>query len=240
MNGFSCIAGQFEQLASLDKHQINLLESLEQDIRKFPAGSMICEAGAEANSLYILHEGWACATRLLADGQRQVLDIFLPGQVMGLREIGFKRFQSDVVSLTEVEACQFSRARLLEVFSESPRLADLFFLSMAREQAMFGERIVSIGRRPAAERLGHFLLELKTRLLLDSKEFELPLNQSVIGDALGLSAVHVSRTLGVLRERNLVRVEKRRVSITDLEGLVDFSGFDRAYLDCSSNWARLN
>jgi CRP-like cAMP-binding protein len=239
MNGVSCIAGQFKQLASLDKHQINLLDSLEKDVRKYPAGSMICEVGGEANWLYTLHEGWACSTRLLADGQRQVLDIFLPGQVMGLREIGFKRFQSDVTSLTEVEVCQFSRARLLEIFSESPRLADLFFLSMAREQAMFGERIVSIGRRPAAERLGHFLLELKTRLLHDT-EFELPLNQSIIGDALGLSAVHVSRTLSFLKERNLVRVEKRRVSITDLEGLVDFSGFDRAYLDCSSSWARLN
>ena len=89
------------------------------------------------------------------------------------------------------------------------------------------------------ERLAHFLLEMKTRLHVDTDEFELPMNQSVIGDALGLSAVHVSRTLTQLREQDLVSMDNNRVRIDDLDGLISLAGFDRSYLDIGSNWARV-
>lgn len=240
MTDESCIVAQFSRLRELSDQETELLQSLERDVRDYPAGEVLTVPGSEAHCFFSLNKGWACATRVMADGQRQVLDIFLAGQIMGLREIGFDRAQSELVALTDLSACPFPRQRLGEIFQKAPGLADLFFLVLAREHALLTERIINIGRRPAIERLAHFLLEMKTRLHVDTDEFELPMNQTVIGDALGLSAVHVSRTLTQLREQDLVSMDNSRVRIDDLDGLISLTGFDRSYLDISSNWARVH
>lgn len=234
----SCIVAQFRRHAELDEHEVKLLLALEEEIRDFPAGTVLSEAGRDAGCFFSLHSGWACATRLLADGQRQVLDIFLPGQIMGMRDIGFSRTQTELTALTKVRACPFPSDYLDEIFECSPRLARIFFLKLVREHALLTERIINIGRRPAAQRVAHFLLEMKVRLHVQQPEFELPINQNVIADALGISAVHVSRTLGQLRDEGLVRVDNNRVVIEDLDGLVELTGFDPAYLETGKQLGR--
>lgn len=226
----SCIVAQFRQYADLDEHETRLLRTLEEDVQEFRAGTVLSEAGRDASHFFILQEGWACATRLLSNGQRQVLDIFLPGGVMGLRDIGFSQTQTELAALTDVSACPFPAEYFDEIFEQSPRLARIFFLKLVQENALLTERIINIGRRPAVEALGHFILEMKVRLSVPGTAFELPLNQSVIADALGISAVHVSRTFSQLREEGLARVCSNRVVIDDLAALVKRSGFDPAYL----------
>ncbi|WP_292363691.1 Crp/Fnr family transcriptional regulator, partial [Methylophaga sp. UBA1464] len=125
-----------------------------------------------------------------------------------------------------------------EIFDQAPRLTDLFFLILAREQSMLIERVINIGRRSAVERLAHFIVEMKVRLNVDTDQFELPMNQTVIGDTLSLSSVHVSRTFKVLRDEGLLESHNGNIQILDLEGLIEISGFDRNYLDSHSNWAR--
>jgi len=227
----SCIVNQFSHHAELDPDEIKLLTGLERDVRAYPAGHILSEAGSLSGHFFSLHSGWAYATRILSDGQRQVLDIFLPGQIMGLRDIGFSRTQTELMALTEVEACPFPIDALEDIFQNSPKLAHVFFLKMAREHALLTERIINIGRRAAKERVAHFLLEMKVRQYATEADFELPLNQNVIADALGISAVHVSRTLTELRERALVEVAANRVAIQNLEGLIELAGFDPAYLE---------
>jgi len=226
----SCIVAQFRRHADLNDSEIRLLRALEDDAQAFPAGSVLSEAGREANHFFILQAGWACATRLLANGQRQVLDIFLPGGIMGLRDIGFSHTQAEMSALTDVFACPFPVEHFDEIFEQSPRLARIFFLKLVQENALLTERIINIGRRPAVEALSHFLLEMKARLKVSGNEFELPLNQNVIADALGISTVHVSRTLAQLKDKGLARTCHNRVIIDNLDALVALSGFDPAYL----------
>ncbi|WP_018138483.1 MULTISPECIES: Crp/Fnr family transcriptional regulator [unclassified Thioalkalivibrio] len=233
-----CILEQIDQFADLVPEEKALLLQLEKDPKRYAAQTCLCAAGEEAERFYTLRSGWACAVRDLADGRRQVLDIFLPGQILGLREMGFNEARSDFVALTDIEACPFPRRQLTEVFEQAPRLASLFFLILAREQSMLVERIINIGRRPAAERLAHFLLEMKVRLQRPSEEVRLPMNQSVLGDALGMSAVHVSRSFSQLRKRDLISTEDGAIRIKDMDGLVRFSGFNQAYLDCEANWVK--
>lgn len=234
----SCIVHQFERFVALTEHEQQLLSRLEQDPRVFDADQEMAAAGSDADKFFTLSRGWACAIRTLADGQRQVLDIFLPGQIIGLREISFSRNLSEIRSLTDVVACPFPRKRLTEIFDAAPRLTDLFFLIMAREQSMLIERVINIGRRNAAERLAHFLVEIQTRLAIRSLAFTLPMNQTLIADALSLSSVHVSRTFKQLRELGFVENQNGDINIIDLDGLIDFSGFDRSYLEFNSDWAR--
>ncbi len=236
VNTHSCIISQFDRIIDLSPDEIGLLEALERDPRSHEEGKVLWEHGAPVREFHTLTRGWACSMCLLPGGERQVLEVFLPGQIMGLRELGFPRTQSALVALTEVEVCPFPRQYLVTLFQQSARLAELLFLLQTREQSMLTERIISVGRRPAAERLAHFVLEIKSRLGTTSLSFEFPLRQDLVGDALGLSSVHVSRTLSQLREDGLMCVSAGRVEILDMDGLIEFCGFNRAYLEPLINW----
>lgn len=234
----SCILQQFQQLADLDEYEKDLLRELEKHPRAFGAGELLAEAGQPSDHFYTITKGWACAERVLADGRRQILDLFMPGQILGLREISFRRNLSDFRAIDEVEACPFPRKRLTDIFDRAPRLGDLFFLILAREQSMLVERVINIGRRTAAERLAHFLIEIKVRLNQESNDLKLPMTQVGVGDALSLSAVHVSRTYHQLSDLGLIDKSDGCIRICDLDALIEYGGFDRAYLESSSDWAR--
>lgn len=236
--GKSCIVEQFNRYAELTHEESELLDSLEREPQSIEAGAMLRAEGDEAHNFFTLRSGWAYASRTLADGERQVLDIFLPGQVIGLREIGYGKALSSIVILSDAVVCPFPKSRLMEVFEQAPRLSALFFLSLATEEAMLIERIINVSRRSAAQRLAHFLIEMKIRLKVDCSDFELPMNQTIIGDTLGLTAVHISRTFKCLREENLVTFDEGSIHIQDMQALIDFAGFDGAYLGQQSSFAK--
>jgi CRP-like cAMP-binding protein len=235
----SLLIPQFENISTLSDREMALLQALEQDARHYPVNATLTAEGEFSDRLFMLKSGWACATRILADGQRQVLDIFLPGQILGLREMGMRHSLTEFYAMTDALACPFPKQRLTEIFEQSPKLTDLFFLAMAREQSMLIERVTNIGRRNALERLAHFIVEIKVRLNLRNMPFELPINQSMLGDTLGLSSVHISRTFKQLKTLGLLDHQNGNLHILDLEGLIELSGFDRAYLDTSPEWTRL-
>jgi CRP-like cAMP-binding protein len=224
------ILEQLEQMDALRDSERRLLQEIQQAPRTYPEQAHIHEAEAAKASVHILRRGWACAVRLLSDGRRQILEIFLPGQVMGLRDIGVGGDTQGFLALTEVEICSFPRDRLRPLFQRSPQLAELLFEMLAREQSVLAERLVNIGRRPAAQRLAHFLMEMQVRLNPCSDRFELPLSQSILGDALGLSSVHVSRTFKQLKQAGLVQMDDGVVIVRDLERLAEYAEFDPEYL----------
>ena len=119
--------------------------------------------------------------------------------------------------------------RMLEIMNKFPRLGTAFLWAVSQDGAMVVEHLVNIGRRSAIERTAHFFLELAERLTLvglaTETQFEHPLNQSIIGDALGLSQVHVNRVLRELREQNLLTASEGKVSIHDLSGLRKLAGY---------------
>jgi CRP-like cAMP-binding protein len=234
----SCIVSQYQQLTELDAGEKALLRELEQAPKEYAEGDLLAEAGLRSEHFFTIIDGWVCAERTLEDGRRQILDLFTPGHIAGLREITFHTNLCDFRALTPVTACPFPRKHLNVIFDQAPRLGDLLFLVLAREQSMLVERVINIGRRNAAERLAHFLIEIKARLRSKSDTIELPMTQSAIGDALSLSAVHVSRTFQQLCELGFISKDHASISIIDLDGLIEFGGFERAYLDIDSGWAR--
>jgi CRP-like cAMP-binding protein len=132
-------------------------------------------------------------------------------------------------------ASEVREADLLDAFSKTPRLATAVLWAASRDEAMVVEHLVDLGRRNAAERMAHYLLELAARLRLvgmgDKSGYACPLSQYLLADALGLSAVHVNRVLRELREQGMLTFQKGRVVFDDYDALVEFAGFDRAYLD---------
>jgi CRP-like cAMP-binding protein len=147
----------------------------------------------------------------------------------------FRTADHNVEPITPVQASEVKQRDLLDAFSRTPRLATAVLWAASRDEAMVVEHLVDLGRRSASERMAHFLLELGARLrlvgLADKAGFACPLSQYLLADALGLSAVHVNRVLRELREEGLLTFQKGKVTFDDYDGLVEFSAFDRTYLD---------
>jgi CRP-like cAMP-binding protein len=178
---------------------------------------------------YILQSGWACSFKLLPDGGRQIIAFPLPGDCVGLRSVLLRTSDHSFSALTDIVASSVEASRMMEIFNEHPRLGAAILWAASRDEAMVVEHLVSIGRRTAIERTAYFFLELSERLrlvgLATNKEFACPLNQYVLADALGLSAIHVNRVLRQLRERKLMTFKDRKVTILDMGRLKALAGF---------------
>ena len=194
----------------------------------------IITQGRRYDALLVLIEGLSIRYRILHDGRRQILNIALPGDFIGLPACFFESALYSISALTDTVLAPIPFATVIGLFDRHPRLAAVIFWSFASEAAIYTERLTDVGRRSALERVAHFLLELLTRFqiigMADESSFPMPLTQELIGDALGLSVPHVSRTLRQLRDDQLVSVEAHRVTIKDVDALSALADFERSYL----------
>jgi CRP-like cAMP-binding protein len=208
---------------------------LQSRRRNFGIGRALVHQGELNQAAYILSSGWVCSFKLLPSGARQIVDFQVPGDFLGLRSILFRTADHNIEPVTAIEASEVTVNDLLEAFDRTPRLATAVLWAASRDEAMVVEHLVGIGRRNAAERTAHFLLELGARLklvgLATTKGYACPLSQYMLADALGLSAVHVNRVLRELREDGLLTFQHGQVVFGDFDALVTLADFDKAYLD---------
>jgi CRP-like cAMP-binding protein len=189
----------------------------------YAEGEALCKPGA-------LLSGWACRLRVLADGRRQIFDFLLPGDMFG--QWTAREPLASTSALTLTPALIASTGCLLEMVLEPdrfPGLARAWAAAHARQEAYLLNHVVRLGRQTAYERVAHLLVELSHRL--DEIGFEvgsfvpLPLTQEAIADALGLSAVHVNRTLQQLRRERLVEMRAGSVRIHKPQVLAAIADF---------------
>lgn len=220
---------------ALSGEELTALDRLHGRRKKFAAGRDMVHQGQINQPAYILASGWVCSYKLLSGGGRQIVDFQIPGDFLGLRSVLFRTADHSIEPVTRVEASEVMPSDLLETFSKTPRLATAVLWAASRDEAMVVEHLVGIGRRHAKERTAHFLLELGARLKLVKLSTPLgyacPLSQYMLADAMGLSAVHVNRVLRELRDDGLVTFQHGKVTIHDLDRLVDLADFDKSYLD---------
>ena len=231
----SPFARKIASFVRLGPEDIQSVSDLYRRRRKFAPGAELVHEGEEDQSAYIMASGWAISFKILEDGARQIVNVMIPGDFLGVRSVLFRTSDHNVEPITPIEASEVTKSELFETFSKTPRLATAVLWAVSRDEAMVVEHLVGVGQRPAAERTAHLLLELSTRLHLvgmgDRTGFDCPLTQYHLADTVGLSPVHVNRVLRDIREAGLVTFQNGRVTFDDFEGLVDFAKFDRAYLD---------
>jgi CRP-like cAMP-binding protein len=230
----SCIIKHFSHYSSLSEDEKQLLISLEDSPTDIKAGTLLWEIGDPANEFCTLKSGWAYSYRHLENGDRQILEVFLPGDIIGLREFAFNQRLENVRMINDGVICHFPHRRMLELFRQSLPLTSVMFAIGSRQQALLTERLVNIARRSARQKMAHFLHEMYLRLRQTnddiSGQFRLPLSQEQLADILGLSPVHVSRTFSALSEDGLVFRDRHNVTIPDLDALSVEGEFDDAYL----------
>ncbi len=231
----TALVRKLSAFVALSDEELSALEALNLRRRSFVAGRDLIHQGQSDQAAYILTSGWACSYKILNDGERQVVDFQIPGDFLGLRSVLLHVSDHSIEPVTDIEVTEIGAPDLLKSFARTPRLAAAILWSASRDEAMVVEHLVDLGRRTAAERMAHFLLELGVRLklvgLTNGKGYACPLTQYLLADALGLSAVHVNRVLRQLREDGLVTFRNGLVTFEDYDRLIAFANFDPTYLD---------
>ncbi|MBC7163559.1 MAG: Crp/Fnr family transcriptional regulator [Roseovarius sp.] len=231
----SALTRKLSTFVALSDIDLATLARFDRRRRSFRSGHEMIHEGQANASAFVLSKGWACSYKLLPGGERQIVDIQIPGDFLGLRSILFRTSDHSIEAVTHVEASEVLASDIVEAFSDAPRLATAVLWAASRDEAMVVEHLVNLGRRTAEERIAHFLLELGARLRLvgigDMTGFDCPLTQYHLADALGLSAVHVNRVLRHLREEGLVTFRKGHVGFGDMARLTEVAAFETSYLD---------
>ena len=203
----------------------------------FEAGSYLLRDGDTPSYSGMLVSGLAYRHKIGVDGLRQIVAIHIPGEVYGLQQLYLPTADNNVQALTRCEVVTISHKALRCLAAERPSVAHAIFVTTLVELSMAREWLLNIGRRSARTRMAHLLCEFAFRLdkhgLPPGQAYELPMTQEQLADALGLTAVHVNRTLKVLVNDGLIVHSRRGVTIPNWEALVKEAGFNSQYLHMS-------
>lgn len=220
--------------ANLDATDRDALARACGDVRTVKAGTDLLRQDATPNALHILLDGWAARYIIMEEGSRFIPALAVPGDICDLDALRFDRLDYGVMMLSAGTVAVLPRQRVDALFASNPAIADAFWSLALAENSVLTAWAALIGRRSASQRIAHLLCELLVRLTVvgkaDGHGYDLPLTQSDIADATGLTAVHVNRTLQSLRSMNLVSVQQRWVTINDWAALCAFCGFRPDYL----------
>lgn len=231
----SVLARKLNTFVPLSSGELECLAELQLNPIKVKRGRQLTEEGQTGHRAFVLQDGWACSFKTLPDGGRQIISFPIAGDIVGLRSVLLRTADHSFSALTDALVNPVESTHIMRCVSEFPRLGVALLWAASRDEAMVVEHLVNIGRRNALQRTAHFFMELAERMsligLATDTEFECPLSQFVLADALGLTAIHVNRTLRQLRERNLLSLRKKSVKIHDLDGLRKLAGFQGGYLN---------
>lgn len=198
------------------------------------ADRKIIEEGDRPNDVLVVLDGWSIRYKILKDGSRQILAFLMPGDVCDMCASVVEEMDHSIATLTPVTLARIPRRKMEDLLVERPVLTRAFLWAQMVDEAILRAWLVSLGRRDALERVAHLFCELWARaknvgLSLDHS-IELPVTQTELSDALGLTAVHVNRMLQRLREDGLIDLNRGILKITDIEALGAAAGFDANYL----------
>lgn len=178
--------------------------------------------------------GFAFRQKLTVQGSRQIVSLHMAGDILDLQHLFLKRADHNVQALTRLETAELDRDALRALAAERPAVAEAMWVDALVDASIFREWVMNVGRRDARSRIAHLLCEFATRMeaigLHDGGRYELPMTQEQIGDATGLTSVHVNRTLKTLGEEGLVHRDRRFLSFTDWDKIRTAADFSALYL----------
>ena len=210
------------------------LEASVSDVRTLPARTTLIRQGEPVHVSTYLMEGLLCRYMDDREGQRQLVAVHVPGDFVDLHGYPLKYLDHDMASITPCKIATVPHANIDILMRERPQLAKLLWFSTLIDAAMHREWIFRLGRLDAAARVAHFFCEIEAKLRVvgrsDGLHFDLPMTQHDLGEACGITPVHMNRMLRVLKTRNLLHVQGRQVTILDHAGLARLGEFDPAYL----------
>lgn len=196
------------------------LQEFMEPPRQYRKGQLLSRAEEASDTVYRLEAGWAVRYRQLPNGQRQIILVFLPGELMGIKSMLLERQVDTVECLTEVRVRTIEQSRLFRLITEDPGVCARVMFQLAEDERQVHNWLAALGRGRADQRIATLLLDLHGRLhragLANGEAFGIPLTQDQIADHLGLTVVHVNRVLRRLRDAGIATLKHGVVNIVDL------------------------
>jgi len=238
--GGSCLAERLSHYIRLSAGERDSLERLEEQDKSFRRGALVISENEKPRDLYIVRSGWLHSSVILGNGSRQIMRFYFQGDILGLPLLAFADSPETVTAVTDVILCPFSRERFAGVVSEHPRIAALLLGLAVADRVSLADRLASIGRTSARARVSSLLCEIFARMRRlgapHHEPIQLPLTQEEIGDATGLTAVHVNRMMRGIVEDGLIERNGNSIRLLDDKRLsaeanfIDRTGIETGWL----------
>lgn len=218
----------------VSKEEESAIRGMIADTRKFEPHTVLVREGEELHQSILVVDGWLARTKDNRKGDRQILELHIAGDFADLHGFTLKCLDHSLTALTPTEVALVPHARVRQLIDQHPHLSRLYWFSTNLDAAIQRQWTFALGRLSARARMAHLFCEFFVRLQIigrtQEEGFELPLTQSQLSECLGLTPVHVNRTLQSLRVQGLVELEGRRLSILDATRLRHVAEFDPDYL----------
>jgi CRP-like cAMP-binding protein len=234
----NALVAKLSQFAPLSHKDIGLLEALCLPEERFRAGANIVVEGENPRSAFVLTRGMACRFRLMPDGRRQILTILIPGDFFDLHGFLLKATDHSVAAIGPTRIAAIGREVVIDIIANHPRIGAALWWSAMQQDAMLRERIVALGRRSARGRVAYLFCEIVWRQraigLGEDHAVRLPFTQTDLADMLGLTSVHTNRVLQGFRRDELIKLDRRRLTLLDIGRLQAIAGLTPEYLKLNS------
>lgn len=222
----SCSRGQ----SAVVTEWLREIAQYKQSERPLTAGSQLIRAGEPCRRIFQLMEGWAFLQILFRDGRRQILNFALPGAILGLHSAPDGVATYGVEALTDIVVAPY-HVTVPQLWQNHPNIGPQLARALSRDVGLAFDHIASIGRLSAQERVARLLIELFIRQRMHwpghrGDDLYLPLTQEHIGDAMGLTGVHVNRMLSELRKKGIIQFHYRHLQIMDPDQLMELAFVD--------------
>jgi CRP-like cAMP-binding protein len=225
---------KLESILVLSDNEMDVLRHLRGTVRTVGPRQDLVREGDRPSECCLILEGFAYRYKLTKEGKRQIFSFHIPGDIPDLQSLHLDVMDHSLSSLCATKALYISHETVRDLMRHCPRIGDAFWRDTLIDAAVFREWILNLGRREAYGRMAHLLCELYVRLkavgLTNGDVYEFPLTQAEFGDALGLSTVHVNRTLQDLRGDGLITLRSNSVTVLDWDRLREAGEFDPTYL----------
>jgi len=220
---------------SLDRTDVQAVLELPFAPHLYEApGYLVREGTTALQQCSFIRTGFAIRQKLTIDGNRQIVGLCLPGDFVDLQHLFLDRSDHNVQALTRLEAIDVDRAALQQLAQARPNVGKALWIDSLIEASIHREWVLNVGRRDARQRIAHLLCEFVLRMrhagLDQETNREFPMTLEQLADAVGLTSVHVNRTLKALAAEGVIRRTKRFLAFTDWDQIRDIGDFSAIYL----------
>lgn len=210
------------------------LHALPQKLVRTTARTQIVTEGERPTHACMVLEGMVFRSKIAATGRRQIMSFHVPGDMVDLHTILFKVADHTIETVRSAAIVLVPHDAILKTIEEHPALGRAFWFDTLLDASIQREAMLNIGRRDAKSRTAHLFCELAVRLkrvgLVNGNSFDLPLTQTDLADALGVTPIHTNRVLARFRAQGLIELNGRSITIPDWKALAATGEFDATYL----------
>ncbi len=235
---FGALIGKLTRLGKLQNDDISAIRSLPVSVADAQPNQFLVREGESTGDCYLILSGYVCRHKLASNGGRQIVSFHMAGDIVDLQHLLFAKADHSIQTITAVQYARFSAKALRQMAQERPLVAEALWRDTLIDASIFREWVLNVGRRDAKARVAHMLCEFAVRReaagLGSPERFDLPMSQEQIGDATGLTSVHVNRMLRSLAEDGVIDRDNRNVHIVEWDQMRRIADFDPMYLHAAA------